>query len=332
MAPATTACACSPTRCRTWTGSRCRSGRPTSSRWTGRSPRRCPNRHASAAVDARSRRAQLGAGPCARGARGAAPPPGVLALGEGPGYRRFFDVNELIGVREERPDVFGHPHRRGPLGRRGRGGRSAGRPSRRPAGSRRLLRPPARPDAAGLDRRREDPGARRAPAAGVAGGRHDRVRRGGGDRSVVRRSGRSAASGRHPRRVGRTRSRGCRAGRRGQAPRPVRDAVRRPEPCDRRVPADVRVAAALPGRHSPRAPRDPPGGRRRLPGVPLLRPAVHGGRGPRPRSGGDRRVHRRHGTPGPGSRGARPVGVGPHGSAGPGGAGREGGASRASSS
>ncbi len=81
------------------------------------------------------------------------------------GYRRFFDIDSLIGLRVERAEVFEATHALVcSLVDEGRiDGLRVDHPDglRRP---RRLLRSPPRTCAAGLDRGREDPGRRRAAA------------------------------------------------------------------------------------------------------------------------------------------------------------------------
>ena len=90
-------------------------------------------------------------------------------------YRRFFDIGELAGVRQEDPAVFEETHELViALVREGRDRRAPGRPPRRARRSRRVSGPAAR-----ARRRarvgREDPRSRRA-AARLAGVRHGRLR------------------------------------------------------------------------------------------------------------------------------------------------------------
>ena len=93
------------------------------------------------------------------------------------GYRRFFDIDDLVGLRVEDERVFAETHAL-PLRwvAEGRVERPAHRPSRRAAGSGRILHAAACRCAGRLDRGREDPGAGRGPAVRLAGGRHHRLR------------------------------------------------------------------------------------------------------------------------------------------------------------
>ncbi len=81
------------------------------------------------------------------------------------GYRRFFSITSLAGLRQEDPAVFErHPRRGQALVQRGPGRRAARSTTRtgspNPAGYLACLRDLGRPD--GVDRHREDPGPRRA--------------------------------------------------------------------------------------------------------------------------------------------------------------------------
>ncbi len=102
-------------------------------------------------------------------------------------YRRFFAVSDLAGLRVEDPAVFAATHElilR--LGRGRRDRRHPGRPPRRAARPGRLPGPAARRRARRLAGGGEDPGVRRG-AAGLAGGRHHRLRRPRGGRRALRR-------------------------------------------------------------------------------------------------------------------------------------------------
>ena len=93
-------------------------------------------------------------------------------------YRRFFNINELAGLRMELPELFDHAHRLVfRLLRDGMLDGSAHRPCRRAARSQGLSAAAARAGAAAvLSRRREDPGAARGAARGLAGRGHHRLR------------------------------------------------------------------------------------------------------------------------------------------------------------
>ena len=132
------------------------------------------------------------------------------------GYRRFFSITSLAGLRQEDRAVFDATHvevkrwfdegsgRRGPHRPSGR----PGRPGRLPGLAARDHR------AAGVDRHREDPRGRRAARPEPARGGHDRIRRTARDRWFVRRSrGRGTAHrpGRLHRRSTTTRCRDWRA-------------------------------------------------------------------------------------------------------------------------
>ncbi len=105
------------------------------------------------------------------------------------GYRRFFSITSLAGLRQEDRAVFDATHVGGQtLVRRGPRRRGAHRPSGRIVRPRRLSRLAARARrTAGVDRRREDPRRRRSAGPHAAGRRHHRLRRAARDRRRVHR-------------------------------------------------------------------------------------------------------------------------------------------------
>ena len=153
-------------------------------------------------------------------------------------YRRFFTVNDLIGVRQEDPEVYRLTH--ATILRLVAEGLVDGvrRPHRRPG------RPGRLPGAAGrrgaVRGRREDPGGRRAPAR-LAGRRHHRLRVPGRGRRGPGRPGRRRRLRRGLPRAHRRR------------PRPGRPALAaKRERLERDLGAEVAgVARHLPGDQAP---------------------------------------------------------------------------------
>ena len=227
------------------------------------------------------------------------PDPGpALAGGAFPRRRRRHQLPPLLQHQRSRRPAHGaarrlrpYPPARLPADGRGHRRRLAHRPCRRSARPRRLPSPAARQGAPRrlLSGRREDPGAPREPARGMACRRHDRLRlHQSGDRAPHRPGGR----GRLRRDLRRLRRRsavvcrdrarievahhGKRDGERAQRARPRRRAGGAPEPAHRRF-------------HPQHPQPGAEGGDRLLPGLPHLsrrrRGADRGGPA-RPRLGG----------------------------------------------
>ncbi|MEJ7707056.1 MAG: hypothetical protein WKF82_07095 [Nocardioidaceae bacterium] len=92
------------------------------------------------------------------------------------GYRRFFDVDRLIAIRVELPEVFDATHAvLIDLHRRGVHRRVPDRSPGRPQRSRGLSRTAAEGDGRRLGRRGKDPAGRRTPACLLGYCRHDRI-------------------------------------------------------------------------------------------------------------------------------------------------------------
>ena len=126
-------------------------------------------------------------------ARTTASPSGGSA-GQELDYRRFFDVNTLVGLRMEDGGCSTPPTPWCSSWCGGPGRRAARRPHRRPARPGRLLAAARAAAGRHLRRGREDPGARTRPSRRLAGGGHHRLRLPQRGRRPVRRPRRRGAA------------------------------------------------------------------------------------------------------------------------------------------